>query len=82
MDLDAPSLHQDNALMDVHEQIRLRPRSQLDLVLENGVRFQERSPFGLGSATRGGCLGRETAFEAGDREKNCDEEFSVAQLRK
>lgn len=82
MDFDTAGLHQDNALMDVHEQIRLRPRSQLDLVLENGVRFQERSPFGLGIATWDGCLGRETAFEAGDREKNRDEKFSVAQLRK
>lgn len=82
MDFDAAGLHQDNALMDVHEQIRLRPRSQLDLVLENGVRFQERSPLGLGSATWDGCLGRETAFETGNREKNRDDESSVAQLRK
>ena len=82
MDFDAAGFHQDNALMDIHEQIRLRPRGQLDLALENGVRFQERSPLGLGITTWDGCLGRKTAFGTGDCEKSCDEEPSVAQLRK
>jgi len=39
MDFDTAGFYQDNALMDIHEQIGLRPRSQLDLVLESGVRF-------------------------------------------
>lgn len=82
MDFDAVGFHQNNALVDIHEQIRLRSRGQLDLVLENGVRFQECPPLGLGIATRGGCLGRKTVFETGDREKGRDKEPSVAQLRK
>jgi len=82
MDFDAAGFHQDHALMHIHEQIGLRPRGQLDLVMENGVRFQERSPLGLGITTWGGCPGRETAIEAGGRENDCDEEPSVAQLRK
>jgi len=82
VDFDATGFHQNNALMDIHEQIRLGPRGQLDLVLENGVRFQERLPLGRGVVTQGGCLGRETDVEAGDRENDCDEESSGAQLRK
>ena len=82
MDFDAAGFHQDNALVDIHEQIRLRSRGQLDLALENGVRFQECPPLGLGIAARGGRLGGKTAFETGDCEKGRDEEPSVAQLRK
>jgi len=82
MDFDAAGLHQNHALMNIHQQIGLRPRGQLDLVMENGVRFQKRLPLGLRITAWGRRLDRESAVEAGDRENDCDEEPFVTQLRK
>ncbi len=82
MDFDAAGLHEHDALMHVDHEVCLRPRGQLDLFLENGIHFQECLPLGLGITTWGGCLGRKTDVEAGGRKKDCDEEPSVAQLRK
>ncbi len=82
MDFDAAGLHQHDTLIDIHEQVRLRPRGQLDLFLENGVRFLEGLPLGNGIATGDGGLGRAADFAECDREEDCDEEPSVTQLRK
>lgn len=82
MDFDAASLHQNDFLMHINKQVRLRPRGQFDFFLENDIRFLN----GLPLAGRLKTLRRRPGYEAGSEECGCeperDENLSVTQVRK
>lgn len=83
MDFDAASLHEHDTLMHVDQHVRLRPHGQLDLFLENGVRFLDRVSLGRGLLALRLRTGRQTdGAERGCCEPECDEIISVAQVRK
>ena len=82
MDFNASGLHQDNALMDVHQQIGPRLRGQFDLRLKDGVRLLDGLPFGGCPGTLRGRIGRKAGPVEHDGKPKSDEKLSAAQVRK
>lgn len=81
MDLDPAGLHQNDPLVDIHNQVSLEPRRQLDLFLKQGVRFLEDFTFGsLGE--HGDRLGCQSAAAKGREPAERNEGSATAQVRK
>lgn len=82
MDFDASSLHQDDTLMHIDQEVGLRPSGQLDFFLENGVRFLDRVSLGRGLLALRLRTGRQAGAAERGCEPECDEIISAAQVRK
>ena len=82
MELETPCLDQHDGVMDIDDQVGLRPCGQLDLFLEEAVRFLDGLPIACDlRALRGGDA-RMTGRGQGEGRSERDERPPIAQIRK